>query len=146
MTSLESASATEEAGSVPSQDSGASLPKQPRTAFLATARRNLSEKELAAPGVRRFLISEIERLDDQVSELRPFVERYYELRADKAAIDAKLKGSRLNDTLSAVCLSAGSAGIGAATKYLPLDVPTGLVLLSVAGLLVLAGIVAKVFK
>lgn len=42
--------------------------------------------------------------------------------------------------------SAGSAGIGAASKYLPLDVATGSVLLVASAILLIAGIVAKVLK
>lgn len=88
----------------------------------------------------------MERLEEQLQDVQPYREKYYELRVEKAAVDEKLKGSKLNDVLAAICLSAGSAGIGAASKYFTLDQLTGAILLAVSSILVVAGIVAKVVK
>jgi hypothetical protein len=140
---LQSSSSIDEAGATPIPLTSES--KQSRS-FLATARRNLSEEELAAPGVRRFLIDEIERLDARCAELQPFNEKYHDLRVEKAVLDAKLTGSRLTDALSAVCLSAGSAAIGASSKFFEAHVLTGSILLGAAVVLLCAGIVAKVYK
>jgi hypothetical protein len=92
------------------------------------------------------LIDEIERLEARCAELQPFNEKYHDLRVEKAGLDAKLRGSRLNDAMSAVCLSAGSAAIGASSKFLSLDVATGSILLVAAAVLLLTGIIAKVWK
>jgi hypothetical protein len=139
-------SPTEEAGAVPIVGADAPEPKESSRSFLAPARRNLSEEELAAPGVRRFLIWEIERLESRIFEIQPFLEKYHDLRVEKAGLDEKLKGSKLNDVLSAVCLSAGSAAIGASSKLVTLDLISGFIVLAVAVVLVVAGIVAKASK
>ena len=138
-------SATEEAGSTPVEPGLPDLKESSRS-FLASARKDLSEEELTAPAVRRFLIWEVERLEKRLSETQPFIEKYHDLRVEKAALDERVRGSKLNDVLSAVCLSAGSAGVGAASKYLPLDYATGGVLLVVSAILLVAGIVAKARK
>lgn len=69
-------SETEEGGSTPIELSQAPPEtKESMRSFLAQARRSLSEEELATPAARRFLIPEIERLDERCLSLDAIVVR-----------------------------------------------------------------------
>lgn len=140
-------SATEDTGSTPVGDATGVAKEQPR-GFLASGRRNLSEEELGAPGVRRFLIFEIERLDTQCVELRQVERDHSELRVEHAKLQASARSSRLNELVSFVCLTVGSAGLGAAPSYMSLKGAEGVGWVVVIGsaLLVIAGIASRVFR
>ncbi len=101
---------------------------------------------MSAPAVRRFLIDEIERLESRCSDLLPYVDKYNDLRVDKAVLESRLKSSKLNDVMSAVCLTAGSAALGASSKLIGADMVTGVIVLAVGFVLLTAGIIAKVWK
>jgi hypothetical protein len=140
-------SATEEAGSIPIVVSHNETKQSPRS-FLAPATRTLSEEELAAPGVRRFLISEIERLDERCATLEVLADSYHNLRVEKAVLEARLRASKWHEVLSGLCLAAGSAGIGASSRFLSIDGAhdTGIILLVVSAILVVVGIASKAMK
>jgi len=72
------ASATDESGSIPiaAEEVAATAAKEPARAFLQSARRNLSDDELSTPAARRFLIAELERLDQLCIELKEFERQY----------------------------------------------------------------------
>ncbi len=139
--------ATDEAGATPLDTSESAIKKSPR-AFLELARRNLSEEELAAPGARRFMISEIERLDDRCIALEDIAQKYNDLRVEKAVLDEKVKASKWHEVLSGLCLAAGSAGIGASTKFFGIlgAERESYLLLTISAVLVIVGIVSKVWK
>jgi len=136
-------SATEETGSTPVV---ASPTKRSPRSFLDSARRNLSEEELKAPGAIRLLISEIERLDERTAELQLLANAYHDLRVEKAVLDEKLKVSKWHEIMSGLCLATGSAGIGISFRLLALETATGVGALIISVLLVLVGILSKVLK
>src|SRR5690242_6518962 len=111
--------ATEDSGSVAVARAAvrASEIKQQGFDFLQSGRRDLSEEELSAPAVRRFLIAEIERLSVENGKLVAIRDLYYEAKTDLAVEREQSKVSRKVDLLSFVCLTAGSAGLGAAPSY-----------------------------
>jgi hypothetical protein len=141
-------SPTEESGATPIDEAGHVEQKRQARSFLAQARRNLSEDELSAPAVRRFLIEECERLDAKCAELDSYVERYHDLRVEKVSLESRLKSSRSHDVLSGLCLAAGSAGIGGSSRFLtvPGAESTGWVLLIVSAVLLVGGVASKVWK
>jgi hypothetical protein len=142
-------SATEEAGSTPVSTSVALIEtKQSYRTFLAPAKRTLSEDELAVPGVRRYLIEDMERLDARCAELQTVADKYYELRVENAVLAAKLTTSKWHEALSGLCLAIGSAGLGISIKILSVDATrdVGMAVMILSALLVLAGIASKVFK
>ena len=138
-------SPTEEAGSIAT---GTPPGKEPARAFLQLARKDLSEEELSSPGVRRFLIAEIERLDTDCVELRTIRDRYNEQRVELAVLQESSKASKFYELLSFVTLSVGSAGLGAAPSYFAINgaASTAWVVLILSCILVMTGIAARVFK
>jgi hypothetical protein len=139
--------ATDEAGSTPLPTEGSAGQKAPRS-FLSSAMRDLSEEELAAPAGRRFLIAEIERLDKECDTYRGVNDRYHDLRVDYAKLQEATRTSRWLEILSFTSSSIGSVGIGAAANYLSLPAmrSTGVIILVGSCILVITGLIAKVFK
>jgi hypothetical protein len=141
-------SATEEIGSTPISGAGPETAKEQPRAFLDSGRRNLSEEEIASPAARRFLIFEIERLDAQCVELREVERRHSDLRVELATLKEGAKQSRLNELVSFICLTVGSAGLGAAPSYISVESVAGVgwVFAIGSGLLVVAGIASRIFR
>jgi len=146
----QSASATEEAGATPvaAAEVAASETKEPARGFLQAARRRLSEEELSTPAARRFLIAELERLDLYCSESQQFVAKYHDQRVTIATLTEASKRNAWNEILSFMCLSVGSAGLGAAPSYLgiPGAQTYGLVFLALSAVLLVGGIASRVWR
>lgn len=141
---------TEEFGATPvpeAEDSASETKEQPR-GFLQAARRLLSEEELSTPAARRFLISEIERLDTLCGDQQRFVQSYHDQRVTIATLTESSRTSRWGEILSFVCLSVGSAGLGAAPSYLSLPGATsiGLVFMGLSAILVIVGVASRIWK
>lgn len=142
-------SATEETGSVPvaAADVAATAAKEPLHAFLGAARRDdLTADELATPATLRFLISELERLNDRCIGLESVEKIHNDLRVEHARLEERADRSKWSGLLSDACLSIGSLGLGAAPSYigLPGVEHVGFVVLAGAAVLILFGVVAKV--
>jgi hypothetical protein len=142
--------ATEESGAIPVAPAqvAASETKEPARGFLQAARRGLSEEELSTPAARRFLIAELERMDQICIQNEGLIEKYHDQRVVVATMTVEVKSSGWNELLSFVCLSVGSAGLGAAPSYLtvPGAERFGLVFLGLSAVLVLAGIASRIWK
>lgn len=121
--------------------------REPRT-FLGTARRDLSEEELASPAARRFLIAEIERLDDECARHKALSLENADLRVDLATLRAGQTRSRTIDFLSFMSSTLGAAGLGAAPSYFAIvgGQTVGIVVLAASVLLIASGIIARVPK
>lgn len=145
--SAQDISATEETGAQPVAAQGVGT-KEPARGFLNVARRNLTEEELASPGVQRFLIAEIERLDQLCADHQTFVTGYHDQRVTIAILSEQTKSSRWNEILFVVCLSVGSAGIGASSNYFSIvgAWPTGVVVLALSLILIGAGMASRIWK
>lgn len=142
------ASATEEAGSVPvaAADVAATAAKEPLHPFLGAARRdNLTADEVASPGTLRYLISDLERLNDRCLGLEGVEKTYNDLRVQHARLEERASRSKWSSLLSDACLSIGSLALGAAPNYigLPGAESVGFVVLAGAAVLIAFGIVAK---
>jgi hypothetical protein len=143
-------SATEETGATPIAlaELAASEAKEAPRAFLKAARRGLSEEELSSPAARRFLIAELERMDELCNTNQKYLEQYHDQRVVIATLTEASKVSRWNEILSFVCLSIGSAGIGAASSYLGLAGAEkyGLVIFGLSAVLVGVGVASRIWK
>jgi hypothetical protein len=141
-------SATEESGSTPIGAARVDGTKQEPRRFLDRARRDLSEEELGTPAARRFLIAEIERLDEQCAEARSTHKDYNDLRVEHAKLAEQNRQSRWNEILSFVCSTMGAVGIGAAPGYLSLEGAgqTGTVIVVGSALLIVTAVLARIFK
>jgi len=146
----QSISPTEEAGSTPigAEEVAATEAKETSRSFLQSARRPLTEEEVTSPAVRRFLIAELERLDQQCAELKEFERKYNEQRVEVATLRADARIARWTEIVSFVCLSVGSAGLGAAPSYFAIKDGTtlGVMLMVFSLILVLGGIISRVIK
>jgi hypothetical protein len=142
--------ATDEVGSVPvANDVGTpEVSKEPPREFLRVGRKVLNEEELSSPAARRFMIAEIERLDAECTALRGLAAPYNDLRVKCAVLEESQRRSRWYNILSVMCLSAGSAGLGAAPSYLAISDLHGVgwTFAIVSGVLVVAGIASRVFR
>jgi hypothetical protein len=142
--------ATEEIGATPvvAAEGSAVDTKEPPRGFLQAARRGLSEEELSTPAARRFLISEIERLDALCIEQQDYAKQYHDQRVIIATLTEITKSSRWTEILSFVCLTVGSAGLGAAPSYLsiPGATPIGLVFMGLSAILVIVGVASRIWK
>jgi hypothetical protein len=147
---LEKLSATEEAGSTPSPTPSNAIGevKESPRGFLQVSRRALSEEELSTPAARRFLIFEIERLDQQCSDYQGYAEKYHDQRVLIAALEENQKTSRWNEILSFVCLTVGAAGLGSAPSYLSIQNTSnfGWIILVLSMVLVGVGVASRVWK
>ncbi|MEZ5901661.1 MAG: hypothetical protein R3D51_19450 [Hyphomicrobiaceae bacterium] len=143
-------SATEEVGATPvaQAELAAGETKEAMRGFLQAARRGLSEDELSTPAARRFLIAELERMDELCSNNELFVQQYHEQKVTIAVLTETAKSSRWNEILSFVCLSVGSAGLGASPSYfsIPGAEKFGIVFLILSLVLVSAGVIARVMR
>ncbi len=122
--------------------------KEASRSFLQVGLRALNEEELSSSAARRFLLYEIERLDKICAKSEIFIEKYHDQQVEIATLTEAGKISRWNEILSFICLSVGSAGIGAAPSYI--SVPgvekVGWFILGLSVILVGAGIMSRVWK
>jgi len=61
------------------------------TQFLKKAYRDLDESELATPAVVRFLLAEIDRLNGEIAELKPYREQSHNLDKRVAILEEKTR-------------------------------------------------------
>jgi len=144
-------SATEDTGATPlSGEIGPGVPeaKEPARSFLQVGRKNLSEKDLSTPAARRFLIAEIERLDQQCVEHQGFVQKFHDQRVTIATLTESAKISTWKEILSGACLAVGAAGLGAAPGYfsIPGAVSYGIVFFGISLFLVGIGVASRVWR
>ena len=107
---------TEEAGGSPAPPSPDLLKK--KMDFLTGARRQLSTDELSSPIVSRFLIEEIERLDNETQELRSYRDEYHRVDKELSVLREQQKHIQTMNLRDAGVLAVGSAGLGAAPSYI----------------------------
>lgn len=144
----DSVSETEESGSIPTPLTETETKKDERRRFLSSAMRDLSEEELESPAARRFLIAEIQRLDNECDSSKHILNQYNDLRVETATLREKSKRDRWLELLSFVSTSVGSVGIGAAPTYMIIESAkdTGIVIAICSALLVASGILFRVLK
>ena len=84
-----------------------------RRAF-SCVRRELTEEEIAHPAVRRLILDEIDQLEQQVTELTGFRDRYYETDRCRAVLDEKLRQKKSGEVLQDAAFGVGVFFIGLA--------------------------------
>ena len=117
--------------------------------FLQAGRRGLSAEELSTPSAIRFMISELERLDNTCGELREYERLYNDQRVQIATLTSDRSVSRKTEILSYVCSAAGAAGLAAAQAYLTIPEAWGLgiTILALSLILIVGGIAtSRIFK
>jgi hypothetical protein len=139
---------TDERGALPVAVGGEV--KEANSSFLEIARRNLTEEELSGPAARRFLLYEVERLDQLCAKYEPFIEKYHDQRVMIASLTEGAKTSQWIEILSSMCLAIGSAGLGAAISFLTTpgtaNISWGWIAFGLCAILTIAGAAPKVLK
>lgn len=129
--------APDENGAVPvsSQE-----PKSRKT--FARIRVELSDEELASPGVQKMIVEELGRSQEIISSMENFREKFYEV--DKSLAIEIQKGRRhlALEIISGGCLATGAAAIGYAPSLTSLPL-AGYIAVGFAVILILIGVLAK---
>ena len=112
---------------------------------LSRLKRELSEEELATPGVQKMLVEELERVEDENNDLKTFREKFHTADKDLAIANQKLKGWRSMEIISTGCIAVGAAAL----VYVPdawKTQPNGWIALVFGGVLTAIGILAKAIR
>ncbi|KWA42179.1 hypothetical protein WL27_01870 [Burkholderia multivorans] len=131
---------TDEAGAIPlaSGPTGKASKKA-----LSSLKREISDDELASPGVQKMILAELDKLEDDKAELSGFRDRFHETNLALAVAREQLKVRVAADTVFAGALTIGALIAGYATSVL--DKPITAAACSISGGAMIAiGIVAKV--
>jgi len=108
-------------------------------------RRELTEEELSSPAAQRYLLDELDRLDEEVAELKTVRDKFH--AADKRAdvLDQKLQKHTSLEILSSGALLAGALALGYAPRVWDSGA-TGPILVALGIILIAAGIWAKAIR
>ncbi|KQV51334.1 hypothetical protein [Duganella sp. Root336D2] len=116
-----------------------------RRKALGSLRRELSDKELLSPAVQKLLLDEIDRLEEDNTELAGYRSRFHEADKKSAILEQKQATSNAHEIISLACVTVGGAALGYAPSVWSSQ-PTGGIALAFGVLLVISGIVAKAVK
>ena len=94
-----------------SSDAAPVAQQKGRRSFNAV-RRELSEDELATPGVQKLLLDELDRLERELRDSQGYRERFSEADKRAAVLEEKFKTYTSVEIVSMVCLAAGSLMVG----------------------------------
>ena len=107
--------------------------------------REITDDELSSPAARKFLLAEVDRLDEENRLLRSYQERFHEVDKRAALLENKIKKSVFGEFVSASGLAVGAAALGYAPAVWS-SPPSGWVALAFGSILVVLGVVAKVAR
>lgn len=113
---------------------------------LTSARRELSEKEFSSPAVLKLILDDLDRLEEDKSELASFREEYHRVDKAVAVLTEKFKTNVALEVLSLGSITVGAAAIGYAPNVWNAGGVTPYLLLAFGVLLVASGIGAKAVK
>ncbi len=128
----------------PDQTAGATTPTSGRPAFR-DIRRELSNEDLASPGVQKLLLDGWERADAQCEILNGYVERFHEADKRAAILEEKNRTVAALDIMFAVGVGVGCAIIALAPLFWS-DQPKGWIALIVGVVLAGGAGIARVVK
>ncbi len=112
---------------------------------LSRLKRELSEDDLATPGVQKMLVEELERAEEENRELEAFRNKFYTADKNLAVSEEKQKHWLSMEIISTGCIAIGAAAL----VYVPeawKTQPNGWIALIFGGVLTLVGIVAKAIR
>lgn len=108
-------------------------------------RRQLSDEDLANPGVQKMLLEELERAEALADERASHLDMYHAADKKAAVLEERLKPATAIEVLFGVGVSAGSAIVGLAPLFWD-DQPKGWLALVVGAFLVVGATVGRVVK
>ncbi|WP_430385495.1 hypothetical protein [Blastomonas fulva] len=110
---------------------------------FSRARRELNDEELGHPAVQKMMMDELDRLDGENSELRRYVDKYYEADKNCAILSEKQNKANAGEIIYGAMMTIGAAAIGFAPSG-GVDGSPNYIALSFGVILVGAGIISKV--
>lgn len=116
------------------------IPKRPYSKLT----RELSEEDLSNPPVQKFLLGEIDRLEERIQQLEDFEKQFHENDKERAVLEEKLKTSNAYEILYSFCLAFGSGLIGLTPTFEFAD--KGWILFVLGVILLFCGILTKYKK
>ena len=108
-------------------------------------KRDLSEEELKSPGTQKLLLSDLDRLEDEVDDLKKFREDYYESDKKRAILNEKLTASISKEVLYTVAISLGATFIGLSNSIWSTENNNGHIILTGGIILIIGGLISKFF-
>jgi hypothetical protein len=131
----------DEVGSKPIESEEA--PKSHRA--FSRVKRELSDEDLAAPGVQKLLLESLAQGEEEIAALKSFRDKYYEASKNNAVLEENRKVH-----IAAEILSTGTIAIGAAALVYGASEwshqPDGALAVAFGAVLTLVGILAKVIR
>lgn len=109
-------------------------------------RRELTEEELSSPAAQRLILDELDRLEDENTELQKIRNKFHEIDKRASVLDEKLKRHTALDIFSSAALAAGSLALGYAPKVWDADNATGPIFLVIGIVMIVSGIWSKVVR
>jgi hypothetical protein len=116
-----------------------------RRAFRKVA-REFSDDDLSSAVAKRFLINEIDRLENDNGKLNQYMDQYYKADRQVAVYKEKLNTHTAQDIIFGVCLTIGAALLGVTPSLWIPGKPYGWMTIAMGALLIICGVVSKVVR
>jgi hypothetical protein len=91
---------------------GTSVPASGRRQAFRDVRRELTDADMASPGVQKMVLDELEQAEAECEQLRAYIERYHEADKRAAVLEEKLRPIRALEILFGVGVGLGGAIVG----------------------------------
>ena len=108
-------------------------------------RRDLSEEELKSSGTQKLLLSDLDRLEDEVDNLKRVKDKFHEKDKSEAVLNEKINSSLSKEILYSVAISLGATLVGLSNSVWSADNNNGQLILACGILLVVGGLISKFF-
>jgi len=129
--------------------SGNTEPEQVKSRFgrqaFTSLRRELSDDELASPGVQKMLLAEIERLEAETAKLGSYQDKFYIADKKATVLEEKNKVQIAHEIITLSCITLGGVSLGYAPAVWSYG-STGFIAIAVGAILIICGIVSKAVK
>ena len=83
---------------------------------LARVSRELTQEDLGTAGVQKMLVEELDRAEEEVTELRGLREKFHAADKELAVTKQKVKGWSAMEMISTACIAAGAAAFAYAPE------------------------------
>ena len=124
---------------------GEATPPSGRRQALRDLRRQLTDEDLASPGVQKLLLDDLERADAECDLLNGYVTRFHEADKRAAILEERLRTQTALEVTFGVGVGLGGAIMGLAPSLWNTP-PFGSLAIAVGILLSLGATVARVIK
>jgi hypothetical protein len=131
--------------SEPRSTAGTSVPASGRRQAFRDVRRELTDADLASPGVQKMVLDELERAETECEQLRAYIERYHEADKRAAILEEKLRPARAAEVAFGVGVGLGGAIVGLAPFFWENRLQ-GLLCLLVGILMIFGSIISRMVK